>query len=1660
MKRAFLSLLLLAPCIAAAQVNLTINSVDPSAYQDVRVLFTATDNAAKRILSFQPTDFTVVENGITRPVKSVSCPAPITPLQSVTITMDISYSMSIANRLVYAKKSAQSLVRSLQIPPGRVGITAFDDNSAIRLAHSTDTAAIQSTLASIAATGGGTDFYGAFMDPTTGAIDFTKNAEGLRYIIFITDAFQSISSSGEATIISAAKAAGIKIYTLTMSANTLNYSLRRIATQTGGQWYEDVTSEAQSDLIFSIIREQIIVYPPCELVYTTSGCDEARDLTLTVRKNNGTATRSKSFTVPANLISTLIINRALVDFGLVTPGNPSQRDIVITATNGDMVVQSITPMLSVFRVVDYGGSAPPFPLKAGESRTIRVEFAPVGTGRTASELTIVTTASCTRMPMLAGGMWDPTPIRIIQPNGGEKLFTGSLYFVKWTCPPGFHPVLLDYSTNSGDTWMSITQYGYNFAHNWYVPSTPSTTCLAMAYTRTERLQPLDAALVPAQSSAVQNLVLTPDGAMMAVALADGRVKITVPRTGAPIATLTGHAGGTRALAFSPDATMLATGGNDGFVRVWETATGALTRTIATSAQRVHACAFSDDGRHLAIADENAVDLIRVSDWSRIWRQAGYSSQDAAMIIAPHDAWIATATAKRVALLRFSDGGFLRYLDGHTGNVRALAVSSDGGHLVSGGDDQTILCWDTRTWATDKTLLGHSGAVRSLVLSQYGLQALSASSDKTLRVWDVRGGNTLYTLTGHTDEVAATSYSPGATLIASGGKDKSVRLWGFAMPLADQSDSLWSIVATLSSLQARTSPFDTLVCVSDSSVQTFSITNVGNQPVGLDSVALNGSPGFSWGVPPPLPVILQPGDSITFSVRFLTPQLGPHQATLHFTTNSTAFPALDIPIEGMRQLASITPAPDTVVTAELYHCTIPVTHKAIILNTGTVPVRIDTVVVSDPALLQLQRPPIRMIAPGQRDTVTVTVSPTVFGPFHGNITWHAWPCDLHADVEVSGMYQSTRPAVSRTAIDFGPTSVGDTSYQKLMVRNPTNSLMIINRYSFSAAGFSLLYPTDFSLLLQARDSIEFALAFHPGAEGPASAMLRLISVAPCIDTVDIALTGSSSRKPEINTTLSPFPRLLCPDDRFCDTTLTITNGGGELLAISAIHFSGADSASFSWVPPAPAFPIQLNPGVSRELHLRFTPGHIGTHVATAIVTSNAQSDPRLTLALSGRKDSIGFNLSPPTTSERWYRCELPARHSVRVRNTGTVGIDIGIDTTGFIAGMRLADPARTLSLQAGDSTDLEVVLETPTSGGVSTAILRSRPCPSTQSVQFTDVLQPSAPQISAATIDFGSLGSGTTGRDSVTITNPLADALRIASLRVEPPVSGVAVTLPGGTPLSMAPGTSVPVNVTWSPATDDTLHSTLVIIIDRPCPETLRVALRGNSVSAAATVVLPTLTARVGDVITIPVQLQSARNLAAAGVRSFTATVRARAALLHPLAVHATGDSASFTVTRSGDDLLVHLDVRQSSTPAEGMLADLSCLVLLGDTDRTALHWDTWQWTHGRAATGTTDGSLLITGICEEGGRRFVRPNTAQTIRISPNPFNPLTGIFITVPETGEGTLVVTDARGVEVAMLLRGTIEAGSRVVSFDGSALPSGLYFAVLRTRVGVSTARMMLVK
>ena len=129
----------------------------------------------------------------------------------------------------------------------------------------------------------------------------------------------------------------------------------------------------------------------------------------------------------------------------------------------------------------------------------------------------------------------------------------------------------------------------------------------------------------------------------------------------------------------------------------------------------------------------------------------------------------------VLLLRLAFTPANAQLRGHGGPVRALAISPDGSHAISGSFDTSAIRWSLSRNAAEQVMRFHEGAVNAVAWLKDGRIA-TAGADAHIAIWTQSQPEPDRMLDGHTGPIVALVLSPDGAMLASASWDHTVRLW--------------------------------------------------------------------------------------------------------------------------------------------------------------------------------------------------------------------------------------------------------------------------------------------------------------------------------------------------------------------------------------------------------------------------------------------------------------------------------------------------------------------------------------------------------------------------------------------------------------------------------------------------------------------------------------------------------------------------------------------------------------------------------------------------------------------------------------------------------------------------------------------------------------------
>ncbi|PKP82820.1 MAG: cytochrome C, partial [Alphaproteobacteria bacterium HGW-Alphaproteobacteria-2] len=120
-------------------------------------------------------------------------------------------------------------------------------------------------------------------------------------------------------------------------------------------------------------------------------------------------------------------------------------------------------------------------------------------------------------------------------------------------------------------------------------------------------------------------------------------------------------------------------------------------------------------------------------------------------------------------------GAVRWLEGHEAAVKAILALGPG-RAASGGDDFAVHLWDTHAGRSLARLEGHKGQVAALAVSPAGDLLASAGWDGWVGLWSLPEGAHLGFLKGHRAQVTDVTFSPDGAYLYSASADGTIRLW--------------------------------------------------------------------------------------------------------------------------------------------------------------------------------------------------------------------------------------------------------------------------------------------------------------------------------------------------------------------------------------------------------------------------------------------------------------------------------------------------------------------------------------------------------------------------------------------------------------------------------------------------------------------------------------------------------------------------------------------------------------------------------------------------------------------------------------------------------------------------------------------------------------------
>ncbi|MEU1606393.1 nSTAND1 domain-containing NTPase [Micromonospora matsumotoense] len=286
---------------------------------------------------------------------------------------------------------------------------------------------------------------------------------------------------------------------------------------------------------------------------------------------------------------------------------------------------------------------------------------------------------------------------------------------------------------------------------------------------------------------VYSLSFSADGDVLAAGDADGRVRrwdVSAAAQPVQLPTLAGPGPAAQAVAFHPARPLLAVAGADGFVRLWEASDRRRSTTVTVGGGKILSVAFSPDGRTLAAG--SAEKTVRLFDLTDVRHPrplgaplTGPNSWINAVAFSPDGRSLAGGSSDNTVTVWEVDSGRTVGVLPQPSPVTGVSFTPDGETIATSSTDGTVRLWQT---PPGPVLTGPQDAVFSIAYSPDGTRLAVASRDETVRFWDVSRptapkslGSPLRSPVG--DAFSGTmAFGPGGRLLAVGTRTGRVQVW--------------------------------------------------------------------------------------------------------------------------------------------------------------------------------------------------------------------------------------------------------------------------------------------------------------------------------------------------------------------------------------------------------------------------------------------------------------------------------------------------------------------------------------------------------------------------------------------------------------------------------------------------------------------------------------------------------------------------------------------------------------------------------------------------------------------------------------------------------------------------------------------------------------------
>jgi VWFA-related protein len=228
---------------------ISIQRIDVTRIPEIRIFFTVVSPDGRSVLGLTDREIKVNIDG--DPQKILDINSALQGGEALSIALLFDRSGSMKNALVQAQEAAVEFLRRISTGD-RIAVISFDDKVRLDAGFSSDKTAVENTIRSIAL-GRDTALY----DAIAAGLDLFENDSSQRQaIVVLSDGKDTKSTSNIFKILEKVKDSEIPIFSIGLGKDIEEESLRKLASESGGNFFKAAAPEDLL-LLYQSVAEQL-----------------------------------------------------------------------------------------------------------------------------------------------------------------------------------------------------------------------------------------------------------------------------------------------------------------------------------------------------------------------------------------------------------------------------------------------------------------------------------------------------------------------------------------------------------------------------------------------------------------------------------------------------------------------------------------------------------------------------------------------------------------------------------------------------------------------------------------------------------------------------------------------------------------------------------------------------------------------------------------------------------------------------------------------------------------------------------------------------------------------------------------------------------------------------------------------------------------------------------------------------------------------------------------------------------------------------------------------------------------------------------------------------------------------------------------------------------